>query len=126
MGLPKKMGIWMDYSIAYLTGFTSNSFEIIKAESTSFESTKLYPIKTLAALLEKRDRLLQTYYYKIASKIKNYDRIIIFGPTNAKTELFDVLSEDERFLKTKIEITNTDQMNPAEQHQFIKNYFSDK
>ncbi|CAM2830490.1 hypothetical protein [Flavobacterium frigoris] len=126
MGLPKKMGIWMDYSIPYLTGFTSNSFEIIKAESTSFESTKLYPIKTLAALLEKRDRLLQTYYYKIASKIKNYDRIIIFGPTNAKTELFDVLSEDDRFLKTKIEITNTDQMNPAEQHQFIKNYFSDK
>lgn len=120
------MGIWMDYSTAYLTGFTSNSFEIIKVESTSFDSTKLYPIKTLAILLEKRDQLLQTYYYKIANKIKNYDRIIIFGPTNAKTELFDVLSEDERFLKTKIEITNTDQMNPTEQHQFIKNYFSNK
>ena len=126
MGVPKKMGIWMDYSIAYLTEFTSNSFEIIKVEPTSFDSTKLYPIKTLALLLEKRDRFLQNYYYKIANKIKNYDRIIIFGTSNAKNEFFDVLSEDERFLKTKIEITNTDKMDPAEQKDFIKKYFSNK
>lgn len=122
----KKMGIWMDYSMAYLMEFTSNPFEIKTVESTSFDTSTIYPINTLPILLEKRKRLLFSYYNKIAREINNYDRIILFGPTNAKIEFFDVLSEDERFLKTKIEITNTDQMNAAEQHQFIKNYFSNK
>lgn len=122
----KKMGIWMDYSMAYLMELTSNPFEIKTVESTSFDTSTIYPINTLPILLEKRKRLLFSYYNKIAREINNYDRIILFGPTNAKIEFFDVLSEDERFLKTKIEITNTDQMNAAEQHQFIKNYFSNK
>lgn len=116
----------MDYSMAYLMELTSNPFEIKTVESTSFDTSTIYPINTLPILLEKRKRLLFSYYNKIAREINNYDRIILFGPTNAKIEFFDVLSEDERFLKTKIEITNTDQMNAAEQHQFIKNYFSNK
>lgn len=116
----------MDYSMAYLMEFSSNPFEIKTVESTSFDTTTTYPTSTLSILLEKRKRLLYSYYNKIAREINNYDRIILFGPSNAKIELFDVLSEDERFLKTTIEITNTDQMNPAEQHQFIKNYFSNK
>jgi len=126
METSKKIGIWMDYSMAYLMEFSSNPFEIKTVESTSFDNTKTYPTNTLSILLEKRKRLLYSYYNKIAREINNYDRIILFGPSNAKIELFDVLSEDERFLKTTIEITNTDQMNPAEQHQFIKNYFSNK
>ena len=126
MEATKKMGIWMDYSMAHLMEFTSNPFEIKTVESTSFDTTTIYPINTLPILLEKRKRLLFSYYNKIAREINNYDRIILFGPTNAKIEFFDVLSEDERFLKTKVEITNTDQMNPAEQHQFIQNYFSYK
>lgn len=126
MEATKKMGIWMDYSMAYLMEFTSNPFEIKTVESTSFDTTTIHPINKLPILLEKRKRLLFSYYNKIAREINNYDRIILFGPTNAKIEFFDVLSEDERFLKTKIEITNTDQMNPAEQHQFIKTYFSNK
>jgi len=126
METTKKIGIWMDYSMAYLMEFSSNPFEIKTVESTSFDTTKTYPTSTLSILLEKRKRLLYSYYNKIAREINNYDRIILFGPSNAKIELFDVLSEDERFLKTTIEITNTDQMNPAEQHQFIKNYFSNK
>ena len=126
METSKKIGIWMDYSMAYLMEFSSNPFEIKTVESTSFDTTTTYPTSTLSILLEKRKRLLYSYYNKIAREINNYDRIILFGPSNAKIELFDVLSEDERFLKTTIEITNTDQMNPAEQHQFIKNYFSNK
>jgi stalled ribosome rescue protein Dom34 len=122
----KKLGIWMDYSYAHIMEFTLNPFEIITVESTSFPSEKRYPIDTIATLLETRKRLLFTYYNKIANEILNYNRIILFGPSNAKVEFFDVLSEDERFLKTKVELTNTDDMTRSEQHDFIKEYFTTK
>jgi stalled ribosome rescue protein Dom34 len=120
----KKLGIWMDYSYAHIMEFTLNPFEIITVESTSFANEKRYPIDTLATLLETRKQLLFKYYNKIANEIQNYNRIILFGPSNAKVEFFDVLSEDERFLKTKVELTNTDDMTQSEQHDFIKEYFS--
>jgi hypothetical protein len=46
----KKMGIWMDYSMAHLMEFTSNPFEIKTVESTSFDTTSIYPINTLPIL----------------------------------------------------------------------------
>lgn len=124
MRAAKKMGIWMDYSTAYLMEFTANPFEINTVESTSFDTEKRYPIDTLALLLETRKRLLFTYYNRIANEIKNYDRLIIFGPTNAKLEFFDVLSEDTRFLQTTVELSNTSDMSPTEQHEFIRHYFT--
>jgi hypothetical protein len=56
--------------------------------------------------------------------IKNYKRIILFGPTNAKVELFDVLSEDEQFSKIKIEIKDTDKMTENQKSSFVTDYFS--
>jgi stalled ribosome rescue protein Dom34 len=126
MELSKQLGIWMDYCTAYLMELTSNHFEISTIESISYDTNKLHPVHKIASLLETQKRLQFNYYHNIANEIHTYNRIIIFGPSNAKIELFDVLSEDDRFLKTKIEITNTDKMNPAEQHDFILKYFSQK
>lgn len=40
-----------------------------------------------------------------------------------KFNFFDFLSEDERFLKLKIEIKDADKMNVNQQHDFINEYF---
>jgi hypothetical protein len=56
--------------------------------------------------------------------IKNHKRIILFGPTNAKVELFDILSEDDQFVKIKIEIKNTDKMTEDQKSSFVTDYFS--
>jgi stalled ribosome rescue protein Dom34 len=76
-------------------------------------------------MLEKEKKQLYDYYKKIGETIKNYKRVILFGPTDAKVELFDLLSEDERFLKIKFEIKNTDKMTVSQQHNFVKEYFSE-
>lgn len=44
------------------------------------------------------------YYNQIGNAIINYDKIILFGPSEAKIDFFDTLSEDERFYKLKVEI----------------------
>lgn len=125
MKTTKKIGVWMDHSIAHLMEFTSLHFEIETIESNYVHPEKnIKSGKDMRLLKNKEKKQLSEYYKKIGQAIKNYKRVILFGPTNAKVDLFDFLSEDENFLKIKFEIKHTDQMTPNQQHTFIKEYFS--
>lgn len=123
----KKLGIWMDHSIAYLMEFTSNPFEIKTIESNLTHHKKMEALSKSESLMNnKEQQQLSNYYKKLGNVIKNYKRIVLFGPTNAKVELFDVLSEDEQFMKIKIEIKNTDKMTANQKNSFVRDYFSGK
>jgi stalled ribosome rescue protein Dom34 len=125
MKTKNKLGIWMDHSIAHLMEFTSNHFEIETIESKFTEKKKVKALtKGEGHMLIKEKQQLSDYYKKLGETIKNYKRIILFGPTNAKVELFDLLSEDYRFLKIKFEIKETDKMTENQQHAFVQEYFS--
>lgn len=123
MRTKKKLGIWMDHSFAHLMEFTPKHFEIETIES---ETSRKGLAKNAKLMSEKERKQFYdyAYYKKIAETIKNYKRVILFGPTDAKIELFDLLSEDERFLKIKFEIKHTDKMTVNQQHNFVKEYFS--
>jgi hypothetical protein len=115
----------MDHSIAYLMEFTNNPFEIKTIESKfSIDEKKLKSSKLAADLINKERHVLYDYYNKIGEAIKNYKQIVLFGPSDAKMEFFDVLSEDERFVKIKFEIRETDKMSMHQQHDFILEYFA--
>jgi hypothetical protein len=125
MKTTKKLGIWMDHSIAHLMEFTSKHFEIETIESKFTNREKNKSLTKSESLMDnKQKQQLSDYYKKIGEAIKNYKRVILFGPTDAKVELFDLLSEDERFLKIKIEIKNTDKMTENQQYEFVRAYFS--
>lgn len=125
MKASKKLGIWMDHSIAHIIEFTTMHFEIKTIESNFANEAKNQSLtKNENLTYNKEEGLLLEYYKKISEVIKDYKRIILFGPTDAKIELFDLLSEDERFLKVKIEIKNTDKMTENQQHTFVNEYFS--
>ena len=125
MKTTKKLGIWMDHSIAHIMEFTSKHFEIETIESKLSNKEKIACLTTSEnSNFSKEKKQLFEYYKKIGETIKNYKRVILFGPSDAKTELFDLLSEDPRFLKIKFEIKNTDQMDENQQHNFVKEYFS--
>jgi hypothetical protein len=122
----KKLGVWMDHSIAYLMEFTNNPFEIKTIESELTEdNNQLILSKKSEALINMDQHTLYAYYNKIGEAIKNYKQIVLFGPTDAKIELFDVLSEDHRFVKIKVEIKETDKMSVNQQHAFINKYFAE-
>ena len=126
MKTTKKLGVWMDHSIAHLMEFTNKHFEIETIESKLTNQQKNISLAEYESLLKSKEKKqLSDYYKKIGETIKNYKRVILFGPSNAKVELFDFLSEDERFLKIKFEIKNTDKMTANQQHTFVKEYFSE-
>ncbi|MGZ9736432.1 hypothetical protein [Flavobacterium sp. GNP002] len=125
MKTTKKLGIWMDHSMAHLIEFTNKHFEIETIESELDNQEKIESLaKSENSNFSKEKKQLFEYYKKIGESIKNYKRVILFGPTDAKIELFDLLSEDTRFLKIKFEIKDTDKMDENQQHNFVKEYFS--
>ncbi|SHN70994.1 hypothetical protein SAMN05444395_10671 [Flavobacterium fryxellicola] len=125
MTTKKKLGIWMDHSFAHLMEFTSKHFEIETIESEfALKDSTSHLLKPVKLMKDKEKKQLYDYYKKIGETIKDYKRVILFGPTDAKIELFDLLSEDERFLKIKFEIKHTDKMTVNQQHNFVKQYFS--
>lgn len=115
----------MNHSIAHLMEFTANHFEIKTIESKFTNKIKMQALAKSENLMHNKEKQqLSDYYKKLSETIKNYKQVILFGPTNAKVELFDLLSEDFRFLKIKIEIKETDKMTENQQHAFVREYFS--
>jgi stalled ribosome rescue protein Dom34 len=121
----KKLGIWMDHSTAHLIEFSENPFEIITIESKfTHEEKEKSLAKGESFMHHKEQQLLSDYFKKIAKVILNYDKVLLFGPTNAKVELFNLLSEDNRFEKIKMCIKETDKMNAYQRQNFITEHFS--
>jgi hypothetical protein len=64
------------------------------------------------------------YYKKFGETIKEYEHVVLFGPTDAKVELLNVLRADHRFEKIKIEVKQADKITDNQQHTFVRDYFS--
>jgi stalled ribosome rescue protein Dom34 len=119
-----QLGIWMDHSVASLIEFTVKPFEVqtILCEFPLEEKNANPSTKSELKTMTNR-AALNKFYNKIGRAIQKYDKIVLFGPSDAKIEFFDFLSEDELFLKKRIEIKNADNMDVNQQHTFIKEYF---
>ena len=63
------------------------------------------------------------YYKAIAAEISKYEEVLLFGPTDAKTELLNLLKENHLFDKMDIETRQADKMTENQQHAFVKEYF---
>jgi stalled ribosome rescue protein Dom34 len=120
----KKIGIWMDHATAYLLEFSS---EIHQTKTISCDFTFHDKVKTLQRSeneMHNKEQQKQLSFYKtIENEIKNFDEILLFGPTHAKTELYNHLKKNHIFDHLKIECKNTDKMTENEQHKFVSSYF---
>jgi hypothetical protein len=120
----KKIGIWMDHSIAHLMDYTSNPFEIKTIETTfTHQDKEKILLKGEIHLHYKEQQEQAKYYKKLIDVVKKYNDVILFGPTDAKTELYNVLNADNRFENIKIQVKQTDKMTAKQQHEFVREYF---
>ena len=72
----------------------------------------------------KEQQQQSAFYGQLGEVIKNYEQVLLFGPTDAKTELLHVLKSDHHFDKIKIEVKQADKMSENQQHAFVREYFS--
>ena len=121
----KFLGIWMDHSNANLMEFSTDSIETKTINSTFTHQVKENSLEKGESLMHNKEQREQSdYYKKMGNIIKNYDGVLLFGPTDAKVELFNVLKTDKQFAKIKIEIKQADKMTENQQHAFVREHFS--
>ncbi|MFI5219142.1 MAG: hypothetical protein ACHQNT_06600 [Bacteroidia bacterium] len=125
MTTKKNLGIWMDHSSAHLMEFTPDPIETNIIESKFTHQEKEHSLGKSEHIMHNKEQHQQSEYYKkLGETIINYDAVILFGPTDTKVELFNILRADHRFAKIKIEIKQTDKMTENQQHAFVREYFS--
>ena len=121
----KRLGIWMDHATAHLMEFTVDPIETKNIESKFTHEEKEHSLGKNENLMHHKEQHEQADYYKILGEvIRNYDHVILFGPTDAKVELFNLLKANHLFEKIKIEVEQADKMTENQQHSFVKKYFS--
>ena len=122
---PKKLAVYLDHSQATLFNFgnTAIEFKIIESEFNHQDKKEIFQ-KGESHLHNKEQHLQHKYYENIGSEILNYNEVLLFGPTDAKTELFNVLMENSKFGKVKIKVKTSDKMTENQQLEFVNNYFS--
>ena len=77
------------------------------------------------SMMHNKEQQQESAYYKtLGESIKNYDEVVLFGPTNAKVELLNILKADNHFSKIKIETMQADKMTENQAHAFVRDYFS--
>ena len=124
MKTAKQLGIWMDHSSAHLMKFTSTTIETNILSSKFTPEEKEHSLSKSEHGMHNKEQHQQSKYYKALGEIiKNYDEVIVFGPTDAKVELFNILRADHHFEKIKIEVKQTDKMTEKQQHAFVRGYF---
>lgn len=118
------VGIWMDHSTANLIDINSNN-NTINSEFT-FDIKEEALSRSESLMHNKRQQLHEAYYKEIADVILKYDNVLLFGPTNAKTELHNYLKKDLHFKDVKIDIESADKMTDNEKDAFVRNHFENK
>lgn len=122
----KKLAVYLDHSQATLFDFRTTAIEFKTIESDfDFQDKQEVLQKGQSHLHNKEQHLMQKYYENIGDEIKNYNQVLLFGPTDAKTELFNILSLNHRFGSIRIIVRASDKITNNQQLAFANNYFSE-
>ena len=115
----------MDHSSAHLMEFTLDPIttEVITSKFTHQQKEHSLG-KSEDGMHSKEQHQQSEYYKRIAEAIRKYEDVIIFGPTDAKLELLNLLRADHNFQHIKIKIEQADKMTQNQEHAFVREYFA--
>lgn len=120
----KKLGIWMDHAQAHVMEFADPIITKTITSDSTHEEREFTLQKGESFMQRKNQQQLREYYESLAEVIKRYDEVLIFGPTNARVELVNILEADLHFSNIKIESKASDKMTENQEHAFVRDYFS--
>jgi hypothetical protein len=125
MTIEKNLGIWMDHQNAHIMEFTTDPIATTTVESKFTHQEKEQTLGRSENLMHNKEQHEEGDYYKeLGEIIRNYNNVVLFGPTDAKIELLNVLRKNHRFADIVIEVKSADKMTENQQHAFVKEYFS--
>ena len=119
------LGIWMDHASAHLMDVTSDSIITNTLTSKFTHQAKEHVLSKGEKTMHNKEQHQQSdYYKKLAEIIGRYQDVLIFGPTDAKVELYNLLKADHHFDAININIKQAQKMTENQEHAFVKKYFT--
>jgi len=123
--LTKRLGICMDHASARLMDITSGTIETSVIGSKFTHEEKVDSLDKSESLMHHKEQHEEAAYYKqLCEAIKQYDDVVLFGATQAKTELYNILRADHLFEKIRIEVKPTDRQTEPQQDAFVRAHFA--
>ncbi len=131
--MEKKVGIWIDRAKAHIIDEGNGTFETIESNVSEFNPSGGSPANTPYGKQdasgekelqnEKREQM-KKYVRELADKLADSDRIVIFGPAEAKLELAKEI-ESSHELKDKLQgVETADSMTDNQLREWVRNYFN--
>jgi len=124
MKTQKNLGIWMDHSIAEFIDLNAEKNNHSILSEFTFDTKEKALNKTEILMHNKEQQMHKAFYKKIAHAILNYNNVLLFGPTNAKSELHNYLNTDSHFKDIKIDVESVDKMTKNEKDAFVRGHFN--
>ncbi|MEH6765724.1 MAG: hypothetical protein V7655_14565 [Aequorivita antarctica] len=123
MGTQKNLGIWMDHSTANFIDLDSikNNHSIASKFTSNTKEEVLN--RSEYTMHNKEEQMQEAFYKEISEEILKYNHVVLFGPTNAKSELHNYLKQNSHFKDIKIDVEAADKMTDNEKNAFVKNHF---
>ena len=126
MTTEKKLAIWMDHASAHAIEYPGDESITGTFQSEFTQTEKKESLEKSEHSMHNKEQHQQSAYFKELGKlISGYDFVLLFGPTNAKSELLNFLRADHRFDHIKIMIRSADKMDLHEQQKFVRKYFTE-
>lgn len=120
----KTLGIYLDYTNAFFMELIN---KMIVSRNIKFEFKEIINDYSGNDVENVQNQIVHhlpsAYYLEICDIIRNYNRVVLFGPNEAKNELFNLLEFDHSFDTIKIQNENSEAMTEPEMHEFVKEYY---
>jgi stalled ribosome rescue protein Dom34 len=120
----KKIAVYLDHQEARLFDFRANAMLFKTIDSDFYTQDKRKILQKGESHLHHKEKQFEAKYYEaIANEIVNFNEVLLFGTTNAKTELFNYLMKANHFVNCKFTVENSDSLTENQQLAFVNSHF---
>ena len=122
-----RLGIWMDHSQANLITCDNGAIPVKTIYNTRMHIAKEQALSKVKEVVHIGTHKHQNTFFKdLQDEIILYSDVILFGPTDDKMELFNMLRADIRFDRITIEVAAAEKMTDSQKNAFIKSHFMNR
>lgn len=126
MKTKRNLGIYMDHSRAILMELSGNIVgeNQIKSEfSTEGKGSHLKKLENSEHDIDLR--LHSNYFKEIGQSIKDFENILLFGPTDVQTELLNFLNDAKLTKNVNFEVRKTELMAGTQMRSYVRTFFKE-
>lgn len=134
--LIKRTGIWLDHSKAKLIVLYEGAVQITTVHSPYIRHIRIRGQKDDTSVYQNlfgstrentkhhiKQNELHSYYSDLEKRLADSDEILLFGPTHAKNELYNVLMKNKKMQNRPIMIKNSEYLTEKQMIAFVRKFF---